>query len=145
MRRRRYNLFWLLFGIAFQIAFAEGVLLIIRHFLAEDPEALARYPIVRIVLYVFWTPFIIKNIVDYLREWKAHNAAIDAVRKKAKAEGRKLSRKEAEKAAEDAVRGVREEIQLEEERAERDMENRAWQERVTREQRRENQKPSRKK
>ncbi len=96
--KHRHNLFEFLFGIAFQVAFAEGVLLVIRHFLSEDPEALARYPYVRIALYIFWIPFMIKNALDYIREWK-REAALRRLEKMADKD-----RNEAEKAIARAAR-----------------------------------------
>ena len=109
---RRYSLFGLLFGIAFQIAFAEGVLQVIKHFLSEDPEALMRYPQLRVGLYIFWTPFIIANIVRYIRNWQAEQARIrleEAADALKTPEGREVSRK----AREAARKAAREQAELE--------------------------------
>ena len=114
--QRRHSLFGFLFGMAFQIAFAEGVLLIIRHFLAEDPEALARYPYVRIGLYIFWTPFIIKNAWDYIRDWKAE-AALRRLEKMADKDRNKAERAAAKAAREAGRKRTKEQAELERERA----------------------------
>ena len=139
--KHKHSIFGLLFGIVWQIAFAEGFLLIVRHFLSEDPEALAKYPIVRIVMYVFWAPFMLKNVLDYLKEWKAESAqnkawktAQEATEKAAKEARQRLQ----EKADAEKTKEAREQAELERERAERDRQNREWQERTTKEQRRQN-------
>lgn len=72
--REKYSVFWLIFSLVFQIAFAEGVLLIIRHFMAEDPAALRAFPYVAWGLRIFWSFFIIRNLRQYIAGWKAYNA-----------------------------------------------------------------------
>ena len=114
--KRRHSLFGFLFGMAFQFAFAEGVLLIIRHFLAEDPEALAKYPYVRIALYIFWTPFIIKNALDYIRDWKAE-AAVRRLEKMADKDRNAAERAAAKAAREAGRKKAREQAELERQRA----------------------------
>ena len=141
----KYSVFWLLFGIAFQFAFAEGFLLIVKHFLSEDPEALAKYPYVRIALYIFWAPFMIKNLLDYIKEWKVHNATkrlekmVDAPKTAAAKAAAKAARGAAAAAA---AKAAAQSKALERERAERDRQNREWQERTTKEQRQQNAKQS---
>ena len=138
-------MFWLLFGITFQFAFAEGFLLIVKHFLSEDPEALAKFPYVRIALYIFWAPFMIKNLLDYIKEWKVHNARkrlekmVDAPKTAAAKAAAKAARGAAASAAAKTAKAAAQKQALERERAERDRQNREWQKRTTEEQRKQNQ------
>ena len=151
---RKHSIFGLLFGIAFQIAFAEGFLLIVRHFLAEDPEALAIYPKVRVGMYIFWAPFMINNIRLYLIDWKlerAENAGRDLAKKAVKsAVGKSAEQTAKKRASEEARERLKRKVDaektdfsgeqeaLERERAERERANREWQEQATREQRQQN-------
>lgn len=140
--RGKYSVFWLLFGIAFQFAFAEGFLQIVKHFLSEDPEALAKYPYVRIALYIFWAPFMVKNVLDYIKDWKADNAKkrlakmVDAPKTAAAKAAAKAARGAA---AAGAAKAAAQNRALEMERTERDRQNREWQRRTTEEQRKQNQ------
>ncbi len=67
--RGKYNIFTFILGNAFQFGFAIAFLAVLRYFLSEDPEALAYYPYLRIGLWIFWTPFIIKNNIDFFKNW----------------------------------------------------------------------------
>lgn len=152
--KNKHSIFGLLFGIAWQFAFAEGFLLIVRHFLSEDPEALAKYPIVRIGMYIFWAPFMLKNILDYLKDWKAESAqnkavkttrkaaekaAKSAAKKKAEEQAAKEARKRLQKKVDgEKTKEAREQAELEREREERDRQNREWQKQATEDQRRQN-------
>ena len=71
---RKHSVFGLLLAIAVQFAFAECFLLIVRRILAEDPAALVMYPKVCVGIYVFWAPFMIRNIRTYLLDWKTERA-----------------------------------------------------------------------
>ena len=136
-RSGKHSVFGLLFGIIWQFAFAEGFLLIVKHFLSEDPEALAKYPYVRIALYIFWAPFMIKNLLDYIKEWKVHNAT---KRLEKMVDAPKTA---AAKAAAKAARGAAAAKAAAQSKAlERDRQNREWQERTTKEQRQQNAKQS---
>lgn len=131
-----------MFGIIWQFAFAEGFLLIVKHFLSEDPEALAKYPYVRIALYIFWAPFMIKNVLDYIKDWKVESArkrlekVVDAPKTAAAKAAAKAARGAAAAAA---AKAAPQNKALERERAERDRQIREWQKRTTEEQRKQNQ------
>ena len=141
-RSGKHSVFGLLFGIIWQFAFAEGFLLIVKHFLSEDPEALAKYPYVRIAMYIFWAPFMIQNVLEYIKDWKADSARkrlakmVDAPKTAAAKAAAKAARGAA---AASAANAVAQNKALERERVERDRQNREWQKRTAEEQRKQNQ------
>ena len=116
-----------------------------KHFWAEDPEALAKFPYFRIAMYIFWAPFMIKNVLDYIKEWKADNAKkrlakmVDAPKTAAAKAAAKAARGAAAAGAAKAAKAAAQNKALEMERAERDRQNREWQKRPTEEQRKQNQ------
>ena len=112
----------------------------------EDETASAAFPYIAVALWIFWTPFILKNCYEYIRDWRAEAAERRLISRvdKDKTATAKEAAKKARQAAKDAKKAAEdEERELEEERRQRERENREWQERTTREQREQNERANR--
>ena len=124
---RRHSIFGLLFGLAFQIAFGMGFCGFVYYCMSEDEDALKFFPVVFVLLWLFWMPFLIRNCYVYIRDWRAERT------------GRGLIERVLPGSLPLISSGAGTEVEeLENERCQRERENREWQERVTREQRDQN-------